>query len=208
MKFFFKILLFIFLLFSTSFAKVRVGVFPLDFRAHPNLNYLNTSLTQVILDTLSSPPQIEVFLLREPVNKKDADYFLFLSVLITENKAYLDYRVFKDTPSQPYIFYKEEVKVSEIESMVASLSAKVKDKLYKESEPFWSKINFLKNLKGPSLSFLFKEEKYRVEISVPSPPPPPFYNSSRVVEVVPKLPEVSSFPTEKTADLNSPWQWF
>lgn len=209
MKFLFKVLFFILLIFGTSFAKVRIGMFPLDFRAPSDLDYLKGSLTQIILDKLSSPPQVEVFFLTEPVSKRSVDYFLLFSVYVTENRIYLDCRVFKETPSKPYISYQEEGKISEIESMVASLSGKLRERLYEESKPLWSKINFFRSLEKPSLSFLFKKEKYRVEIPVPPPVPPPLYSYPRTVEMVPRVSEeTSSSPSKKAKDLKSPWQWF
>ncbi len=213
MKFFLKILFFIFLLFNTSFAKVRIGVFPLDFRAPSNLEYLKDSLTHLVLNELSLSPQIEVFFIEgSSFDKKNVDYFLLLSVFITENRSYIDYRIFKKTPSKPYIFYKEECELSKIESTVASLSGKIRDKLYEDSIPFWSKINPFKNFKRTFLfSFLkevFKEEKYRVEISVPPPTPPPFYNFPKAEEVYLKVSEALFSQPIKPVELNSPWKWF
>lgn len=211
MKTFLKILVFILILFNIAFAKIKVGVFPVEVKASSsNFSALAESLTKIILDRLVLSPQIEVFPIFEPATKKKVDYFLLLSVWIEEKKTYLDYRLFKDSPFKPLLFFREEVEISELESKVAFLSEKIREKLYEESKPFWFKVNLFKNWPNFSLSSFIKEkEKYRVEISIPSPPPPPSgYFISVPLSDSFKRSKIPSSASEGLTVLNSPWQWF
>ncbi|MCS7278525.1 MAG: hypothetical protein NZ530_00505 [Thermodesulfobacteriaceae bacterium] len=210
MKIFLKTLVFTLILFNLAFAKVKVGVYPVEVKASSNFSALADSLTKIILAKLFLPPQIEVFPIFEPAIKKRVDYFLLLSVWIEEKKTYLDYRLFKDSPSKPLIFFKEEVEISELESKVALLSEKIRERLYEESKPLWSKINLFKNWPKLSLpSFIKEKEKYRIEISIPSPPPPPsgYFIPASLPDSF-KKSEIPSSVSEKPTVLNSPWQWF